>query len=191
MLNKTAVFRQVLRPALSYKRADAQKYQRFSRSLRRHCRCLILEIVNLIFNHDWLFALFGKLNQKWRLIESVFLAYPATEEYWKAYVYSYRLPKVKWEPWLAGLLRQNGKFAVMFVISASNGQFRDPANEKSLRHVAQRMEYLRQLFAAQRKTFAGILPGVLFGKRIIRETHEAEVTVKVVEQAIEKVKSLF
>jgi len=105
-----------------------------------------------------------------------------------AYVYKSRFPKVEWNPWPCGLLIQNRKLVLMFCISATNGQFTDPENAENLRWVAERMEELRQLLGAKRKTFAGILPGVLFYKRVIREASEADLTAEAVSQAIGLVK---
>ena len=118
----------------------------------------------------------------------MFLAYPANDNYALAYVYPSRLSKVQWNPWPVGLLWQNGKLAIMFVISASNNDFRKEENIGNLRHVAGRMEWYRQTLHVKRKTFAGILPGVLFGRRIIRDTHEADTTVKAIELAIRRVR---
>jgi len=159
------------------------------RAVRSWIRRSIIVILNLLLNHDWVFGLIGMVNKRVKLINSVFLMYPANDEYAMAYVFRSRLPKVEWNPWPVGLFYQNGKFGVKFVISANNGQYRDPDNDQNMRHVVARMEYIRQLFCAERKTFAGILPGVLYFKRMIRETHEVEVTVKAVLQAIERVRT--
>jgi len=105
-----------------------------------------------------------------------------------AYGYPRRIEKNRWTPWLSGILKQNGGLAIMFSISAHNGQFIDPQNEKCLRGVAERIEKLRQLFSVERKTFAGILPGILFLKRVIREAPEADLTAAAVAQAIDLVK---
>lgn len=158
-------------------------------SLVSHIRRISLELLNIFINHDWLFWLIGIVNKRIGLIESVFLVYPATEKYALSYVYKRRIPRVKWNPWPCGLLWQNWKLGLMFCISATNGQFTDPENAENLRQVAERMEKLRQLFGAKRKTFAGVLPGVLYYKRIIREAAEADLTAAVVSQAINLVKA--
>ncbi|OGZ79105.1 MAG: hypothetical protein A2528_01250 [Candidatus Staskawiczbacteria bacterium RIFOXYD2_FULL_37_9] len=155
-----------------------------------HIRLLLIELFGLIFNHDWIFWLIGSANRKLGLIKSVFLVYPATEEYERAYTYKKRAKRIEWSPWLVGLFWQNGKVGVKFAISSSNSQFVDPGNKEKLRSVAERMEKIRQLFRAEHKTFAGILPGVLLANRMVRKTPEADVTVEVVCQAIGKVKSL-
>ncbi len=157
---------------------------------KSHIRRILIEILNFFLNHDIIFWLIGNINKRLELIESVFLVYPANEEYGLAYAYHKRLCKNKWIPWFVGIFQQNGKIGIKFAISASNGQFRDPANKENLRSVVRRMEELRKIFYAERKTFAGILSGILFSMRLIRETHEAESTVKTVIKAIERVKML-
>jgi hypothetical protein len=155
-----------------------------------HARRLFTELLNLFFNYDWIFWLIGLANKRLGLIKSVFLVYPANDGYGLAYAYRWRLAKNEWKPWLVGFFWQNGKIGVKFAISSSNGQFSDSANRGNLCHLVQRMEKLRKLFCAKHKTFAGILPGVLFMKRLVRETPEANVTVEAVKQVIGKVKSL-
>ncbi len=154
-----------------------------------HIRRTTLEAVNILIGYDWAFGLIGLINRRIHFIESVFLVYPANKEYALAYVYPYRLPRVEWKPWPCGLLWQNGRLSVMFCVSATNGQYADAANLENLRRVSARMEKLRQLLGARRKTFAGILPGILLGKRIIRDAPEADLTATAVWQAIEEIKA--
>lgn len=151
-----------------------------------HLRRSLIVMFNLLFNYRLIFKLVGFINQRFQIIESVFLAYPANNDYALAYVYRNRLPKVRWTPWPVGCLVQNGKLALMFVISANNADFREPGNIENLRSVAAQMEQFRVMLGAKRKTFAGILPGILYFKRIIREKTEAETTVKAVMCAIAK-----
>jgi hypothetical protein len=156
--------------------------------IKSHFRRLTLEVLNIFINHDWIFWLIGRVNRQIGLIESVFLVYPATEEYGLWFAYRYRLKVNLWRPWPTGLLYQNRKLTVMFAIAANNGQYTDPANTENLRQVSARMEKLRQLLGANRKTFAGILPGVLYYKRIIHEAPEADLTAQAVLQAVDLVK---
>ncbi|MCX6741479.1 MAG: hypothetical protein NTY61_03730 [Candidatus Parcubacteria bacterium] len=158
--------------------------------VKSHVRCLFTEALNLFFNHSWIYWLIGLSNRKFRLIESVFLVYPATDDYTSAYSYAYRSRWHEWKPGPIGFFWQNGKLGVKFAISAHNGQFSDPANKDKLRQVVEKMERIRKLFHAKHKTFAGILPGVLFMKRLVRETPEADVTVEAVRQVIERVRLL-
>lgn len=179
----------VARKALAALQKEAAKKRGLGSFLASHARRALLEVLNLFLSHDWLFWIIGVINKRIGLIQSVFLVYPASDEYALAYVYSFRLPWVLWNPWPCGLMWQNGRLSVMFCISASNGQFSDPDNLEKVRGVCERMEHLRALLGAKGKTFAGILPGVLFYKRVIREAPEADLTASVVCQAIEQVKS--
>ena len=157
---------------------------------KSHVRRLFTELLNLFFNHDWIFWLVGLANRRLGVIESVFLVYPATDDYKSAYSYAYRSRWHVWKPGPIGFFWQNGKIDVKFAISANNGQFSDSDNKDRLCQLVNRMERLRKLFRAKHKTFAGILPGVLFMRRLVRETPEADVTVEAVKQVIGKVRSL-
>ena len=157
---------------------------------RSHARRLFTELLNLFFSHNWIYWLIGLVNQKLGLVESVFLVYPANENYTTAYSYCYRARWHQWKPGPVGFFWQNGKIGVKFAISAHNGQFTDPANKDKLCQLVKRMENFRKLFRAKHKTFAGILPGILFMRRLVRETPEADITVEAVKQVIGKVKSL-
>jgi hypothetical protein len=156
---------------------------------KSHVRRVSLEVLNFFINRDWVFYMIGMVNKKIGLIKSVFLVYPAREEYALAYSYRFRCRSNCWNPWPCALLWQNGKLTVMFSISASNGQLTDPQNQEFVRGVAERMEKLRRLFGADSKCFAGILPGVLLRMRVIRKAPEANLTARVVLQAIETVKA--
>jgi hypothetical protein len=178
----------VVRAAPSIIGGGVAKKRSWWKKIRSHSRRLSLEILNIFINHDWLFWLIGAINKHIRLLEAVFLVYPANEKYALAYVYRRRLPKVMWNPWLCGLLWQDKKVTLMFCISATNGQFTNPENVENLKRAAERMEKLRQLFSVKRKTFAGILPGILHSKEIIHDAPEADITAVAVSQAIDLVK---
>lgn len=156
-----------------------------------HCRRIALEIINFLINHNWSFWMIGMINKRVGWIESLFLAYPATNEYALAYGYPYRVEKNYWSPWLTGFLFQNGKISIMFSISAMDDQFINsgPIIKENLKKLVQRMEELRQLIGAKKKTFAGILPGVLYIKRIISEAPEADLTAIAVVKSVELVKT--
>jgi len=160
-------------------------------AIKSHCRRIPLEILNVITtDHDWPFKIIGWFNKRIGLVESVFLVYPATEDYALHYFYPFRIKKHPWKPGPFGFAWQNGKLIAMFAIAATNGMYTDPANTANLKLICDRMEELRVLLGARRKTFAGILPGVLYFKRIIREAPEADLTAQAVSQAIDRVKAM-
>lgn len=170
------------------RRKRINKVKNWRKEIQSHMRRTLLEIINVLGNHDWVFRLFGFVNGYIGIVQSVFLVYPASEKYGLAYAYSRRLRKNVWEPWLTGLLCQNGRCIVMFAISATNEQILNKDNSDGVRHVAERMETISRALGANRKTFAGILPGVLHVKRIIDETPEADITAAIVSQAVHLVK---
>lgn len=154
----------------------------FSKWFLSHQRPITLLIINFFFNHDWVFKTIGWLNRHFDFIFGVFVAYPEKESYARAYVYQRHRHIMKWLPWPASISRQNGKWELMMVISSSKKDFYDSANEENLRILVERTEKIRQMLGAPQKTFAGILPGVLYSKGIITEATEANTTVKGVLQ---------
>lgn len=158
--------------------------------INSHASRLGFELINLLFCYDWLFKLVGKWNQKKQLIKAVFMTYPATSEYAAEYCYFWRRQKAKWQPHLAGLFCQNGKWGIMFVVSASNDDFREQENYSQVKALCQRMENLRQIFGAEQKTFGGILPAVLGRSRLVKEMHELEMTLAVSAQSLYEIRRL-
>jgi hypothetical protein len=156
---------------------------------RSHVRRLFTELLNLSFGHEAVYRIVGWLNSRFGLVASVFLAYPANDEYSDAYAYRFRAKTMVWAPKPIGFFWQDGKIGVKFAISARDRQFIDPGNKEKVRGVVERMEKIRILLGARYKTFAGILPGVIFRSRMIREAPEAEMTASVVVRAIEMVRT--
>ena len=159
-------------------------------SFGSHLRRLPIELINIFFNHDWLFWLIGLINRRIGFIQSVFLVYPGNEKYSASYLYKGRIAKAEWEPWPCGVLWQNRRLTVMFCITAHNGQFTDPVNTDKLKAVVARMQRLQELFRTKAKTFAGVLPGILYGKRLVRQAPEADLTAVAVASAVSLVKRL-
>ena len=153
-----------------------------------HFRKISILVINFIFNRMYVFSFLGFLNRHLNFIGSIFVAYPASEEYALAYVYPRHRHLMRWSPYLVGIFLQNRKWGVMFVISSTEKDFIKPENEKSIRNFVKKTEHIRDLLGAPQKTFAGILPGVLFAKRIIRETVETDVTVEAITKAEDEVR---
>ncbi|MGB3796469.1 MAG: hypothetical protein WA957_09225 [Alteraurantiacibacter sp.] len=146
--------------------------------------------MNFVFNREAVFRLLGILNSKFSFITSVFVAYPASEEYALAYVYPKHRHLMRWSPWPVGIFQQNGKWGVTFVISSTEPDFAVPDNADNLKRLVSKTEKIRLLLGAQQKTFAGILPGILFRKRLVRDVVEANVTVMAVIKAEEAVRNI-
>jgi hypothetical protein len=153
-----------------------------------HIKKSVLEIVNFLFNHNFVFMAIGIINKRIKLIESIFLAYPANEKYALSYAYRYRLKYNRWNPWLTGLLFQNSKIIIMFSISATEEILM--MEDDKLKILEKKMERIKDLLFVKTKTYAGILPGILFSKRIIRVVPEADLTAKAVTQAILEIQKI-
>jgi len=129
--------------------------------------------------------LIGRLNRRYSFLSTLFVMYPATEEYAKAYVPSNKRHIMRWSPWLVGVYRQNGKFGLSAVISSSEIDFRDENNIHHLRDMVNEAREICDLVGATQLSFAGILPGVLNTHRIIKGSVEARVTVEAIVKAEE------
>ena len=165
--------------------------KKFKKSLIGHIRKISLLILNFFFNRDWLFSIVGWFNRRWHFLHTVFVAYPANEKYALAYVYPKHRDRMRWFPWPAGIFRQNGKWGLMTVISSVEQDFTAEKNLDNLKDFVKRTEKIRSLLGAKQKTFAGILPGVMYMKRLIRESPEADVTVEAVLQAERELKPII
>lgn len=153
-----------------------------------HLRKIALLGLNYFLNREYFFKSIGWFNQRFDFLHSIFVAYPASEEYALAYVYPRHRNKMRWQPWPVGVFRQNGKWGIMMVISSIEKDFNNPDNVGELRDLVTRTEHIKYLTNASQKTFAGILPGVLFFNQIIRDTIEADVTVDAVLKAEKQVR---
>jgi hypothetical protein len=155
--------------------------------LRIHARRLWTEFLNRCLNHDGVLKLIGSANGKLGLIASVFLAYPATQEFSDAYTYPFRARLMDWNPGPVGFFWMGGKIGIEFTVSNRDAEFVDPANAEKLRKLVARVKEIQGLLRAEHVTFAGTLPGILLRNRIVREMPEAGVTAEIVAQAVRQV----
>jgi hypothetical protein len=95
---------------------------------------------------------------------------------------------MRWRPWPVGVFKQDGKWGVMMVISSLETDFTLSDNHENLQVLTAHTEHVKSMTKASQKTFAGILPGVLYFNRIVRDTIEADVTVEAVLQAEKNVR---
>ena len=155
----------------------------FKKKVASHLRKITLLLINFFINHDFVFKTIGWFNKKFNFLVTIFVAYPASEEYANAYVYKRHRHKMSWLPWPAGLFKQNGKWGIMFVISSTDLDFKDPANIDNLRIYINRLRDIRNMLGAKQMTSAGIIPGMLSKFGLITKSPEAEVTVEAVAKA--------
>ncbi len=164
-------------------RPKQKKKGSFKKWLIGHVRKIILLILNFVFNHNYVFAAVGWFNKRWYFLNTVFLAFPEKEAYAYAYVYPSHRDWMRWSPWPCGIFKQDGKWGLMTAISSSGEDFINPVNDENLKLLVEKVEKIRQLLGAKRKTFAGDLPSILFRKRLIRDVIENEVTIKAIVKA--------
>ncbi len=149
---------------------------------------LVLMILNLIVNNYIVFSLLGFINRILPFIGSIFIAYPATEEYASRYSYRWFRSFIKWRPFIIGFLFQNGRITISTAISATESDFLKNSYSNKLKLLVKRANIIKRIINAEQINYAGILHGILFMKRIIKEPSEANVTVDAVLNAEKKVR---
>ncbi len=148
-----------------------------------HLRKILVLVVNVIFNHNLVFSIVGVINRRCNFLTSVFVMYPATKDYTSAYLYQRHWHVTKWAPCICGIFWQEDKWGLILGITSTEENFCHSENTGNLQTLAERVEHVRRLIGASQKTFAGILPGILFKKRLIRETVESEITAEAIVKA--------
>ncbi len=144
----------------------------------------LVVLINHYIGKDPFLKIIGFLNQRYGFLNSVFVMYPASKDYTIAYAFEKYLTYQKWSPWIVGFFRQNGQYGIKMTISGIEKDFLNGEEGPNLKSMVFEAERIRQLVGAKQKTFAGILPGVLYAKRIITDTTEANVTVEAVAKAV-------
>ncbi len=153
--------------------------------VKRHIRRLFVLNINLLFNNRIVWSILGVFNKRFKLIKTIFLAYPANHNFAKEYVFDSVLEETRWYPWFTGFFIQNGKVGLKFAISSTEDDFRDENNLDQLRSVWLKMSYLQHLLESDQMTFAGILPGVFYKKNIINNLPvELDNTVQAVKKSV-------
>lgn len=141
-------------------------------------------MLNALLNRAVVFHLVGALNRRLRLIKSVFLVYPATPDYALAYAYPSRIEKAKWSPWPTGILWQDGRLTLMLAVSSTDQDFLADDAGPRLLQLERSVDRIRRLVAAEQKSFAGVLPGVMARHGVLTDPPERELTAGLVLQAV-------
>lgn len=135
--------------------------------IKRHIRRLFVLNINILLNNRIVWSIIGALNKRLKFIKTIFLAYPANHKFTKEYVFDSVLEETRWHPWFTGFFIQDGKVGLKFAISSTENDFRDDNNVDKLRDIWLNMSYLKHLLETDQMTFAGILPGLFYKKKII------------------------
>lgn len=154
-------------------------------------RRLFCLVFNLIFNHKIVYLTVGFFNKRWKFLRTIYVGYSVEEGYLESYAFpslNY-IETYKWTPFLAGFLIQDRKLGLKFFISSNEDDFNRADNKENLIQFVSKVESIRQISGATQKTFAGILPGVLYRNRIIRSMSETEVVIESILKGISKVQT--
>lgn len=149
-------------------------------------RLLFLGIINQLFNHAVFYRCIGLLNRHLGIIFTVFATYPIDDELTAKYL-SNKRQQDPWKLRLIGVMKQQGRWGLVFGICAQEDEFVGKHSKEALKGLVDQLEYIRLQVGAQQKTFGGILPGLMLRHRLIREAVEADVTADTVVKAINKV----
>ncbi|NQU77240.1 NAD-dependent epimerase/dehydratase family protein [Candidatus Falkowbacteria bacterium] len=157
----------------------------------KHFKKIGIIVVNLLFDHDYFYKFLGFLNTNILLgrIRGMFLVYPASEKFTKAFVYNWYAKKIKWKPALVGFFRQENKWGIIFGISATEEDFWKDYDTEKLKKLNSKLESIKKIIKADQKNFAGVLPGILAKGGVVNKSTEARATVLAISQAIEILKA--
>lgn len=167
-----------------------QFYDNDNKKFLIHVRRVFIVLGNWLLNHDYFFKIIGQINRYCHLIESIVLLYPAVPKYALHFGYKKYLVKAKWKPHLIGLIWQNRKMKFVFAISATEKDFVDPDNQKNLKRLVERLEKIRKLLKAYEKRFAGILPGILLSRGLIKYSPELAGEIEMIVEAEKQIRIL-
>lgn len=162
---------------------------RHRRAVRGHAVKLTLLGVYVLLNRQIVFRIIGWLNRRFQLLDSVFVVYPASDEYALSYVYRWHRELIRRSLFPSGIFRQGKKWGLMVGISSTERDFHHRENEENLRRLVMQTEQLRKLTGARHKKFAGVLPSVISARALHRDANEAEVTLAAVLRAEAEVRA--
>ena len=163
--------------------------KKFGLNVRR----FFILVFSSIFHNSIFYRFIGLLNYRLNLLQTIFIAYGASEEYTKAYFFQWHRQFMRWNPWLVGLFKQNGKWGLMLGITTAEEDFRDPndpeLNKGNMQKLLNAAERIRCLTGAKQVTFAGILPGVMCANGLRQDGPEVATTVQAVIRAERKLRA--
>lgn len=150
-------------------------------------RKVILEILNLLFFNRFFFY----CVKRFRLVDALFVMYPADQSFADHYTFRWRQRLIRWKPFFVGIITHpSGKITLKCAISTKiDGENYDI---DGLRGFHKSVEKLASFLGANVSThLAGTLPGRLTGLRVSRgrnSMNERRATVANVIKAIETVR---
>jgi hypothetical protein len=125
--------------------------------------------------------------KKFKISLSLFLAYPANQDYYLDYFFSWEKKFDNWRPRFGAIIKQErGKWILMYIIPCQEKDIKD-ASENDFKLLVNRLEKKSILLQAQsRITYSGILEGLLSKKGLLNRNVTADITSQIIIQAKEK-----
>ncbi len=157
------------------------------KEFEKNVKKVLIILFNYLINYRLFFLVIGYIN-KFLLkgkIKSVFLVYPAKKKYINDFTFNWFSEKMKWNPFVIGFFIQQKKIGIIFSISAEEKDILEDNQLDNLKLLVARLEDNRRLLNAEIKSFAGILPGILSRKGVLKKVKEADSTVLAVFRAVE------
>jgi hypothetical protein len=146
-------------------------------------------MADLLLNNRMALGFLGRLNERFGFAVSVFFDYPVSRLYANYYSFPFFRERVmNWQrPILSGLIIFNGKLVVKFSTAKEPSDFVSADSEKGLISFYRKAEEIRDLLKVGEMSFAGILPGVFFRHKLIKNRNFSAITARVVSDAVDKV----
>lgn len=132
------------------------------------------------------YQLLGVLNRLsgGRLI-TVFLEYPATNNYVSALTFPSYASRARWRPRFAGIYSPAPKkWGLVLAVSSLEADLVDPSNADRLQGILETVEKIKNRIGAQHTALAGILPSVLHERNLYQSGNAREQIADIVEQSI-------
>jgi len=149
----------------------------------RHLWLITLIGSFLLLSNRVVFAAIGALNGRLRLIKTLFVVYPGSDELLSKYCYGKVRDRAAWRPTLVGAYRQTGAWGLMFGIANAEREFQRPDAIKRLAELHARMEAIRKTVRAREVRYAGVLPSRFCAEGIVTRDSEAVAAVAAIVRA--------
>ncbi len=156
---------------------------------KNHLRKIISSLVINFLSNKLFFFCLGFINKKIfkEKITTLFMIYPATQKYSRAYVYDWQAQRMKCQPKLVGIFSQKRKWGLIFGVSLTEEEILAEKGSYHLKKIEKKFENLRKIIGAEKKTYAGIIPGIMRKRSINESSSDAESTATAVVEATKKI----
>lgn len=146
-------------------------------------RRLCASAIHAVLARRLMQRMIGVANRRLGFLHTVFLMYPANGEYTASFVAPAVAEEMRWNPRFLGVFWQNGRLGIVMGITAHEHDFESSENVARLEEVVRRVKGVSDAVGARQCSFAGILPGILAARRLVRTPIEVEVTVQAIMHA--------